>query len=237
MDFLCVTLPTVPENLALDEALLLKCESGGGRETLRVWEWQQPAVVLGAGCAVNQDVDTVACQAANVPVLRRASGGGTVLLGPGCLLYSLVLSYDRHPQLQQIGPSYRFILERICLALNVPALKSAGISDLALDSLKVSGNAQQRKRHYLLHHGTLLYAFDTAKVGRYLRMPSRQPAYRKGRPDTAFLTNLPLGREEIVARLRQAFGAYRNLEDWPAEAVEQLVSNKYALPEWTKGRR
>ena len=48
MNFLDLTLPSVAENLALDEALLLECEAGTGQEVLRLWEWPRPAVVLGA---------------------------------------------------------------------------------------------------------------------------------------------------------------------------------------------
>jgi lipoate-protein ligase A len=91
--------------------------------------------------------------------------------------------------------------------LAVPQLRPAGISDLALGSLKVSGNAQQRKRTHLLHHGTLLYAFDITRVDRYMRQPARQPEYRQRRAHADFLTNLPLPREEIIGRLRMAFGA------------------------------
>ena len=47
MDFLNVSLPTLAENVALDEALLLEAEAGGPA-LLRVWEWSQFAVVLGA---------------------------------------------------------------------------------------------------------------------------------------------------------------------------------------------
>jgi lipoate---protein ligase len=222
--------------LALDEALLLQCESGTGQEVLRVWDWPHAAVILGAACAVNQDVHEAECQADHVPVLRRSSGGGTVLLGPGCLMYSLVLRYDRTPALRQIGSSYCEILKSICRPLAVPGLRPAGISDLAQNSQKVSGNAQQRKRNCLLHHGTLLYAFDAAKCGRYLRMPTRQPEYRQHRTDSEFLTNLPLGREELVRHLRQAFGAAREAKEWPEKEVGQLVANKYALAEWSRRR-
>src|SRR5437868_2848192 len=92
MYFLEKTLPTLAENLALDEALLLEAEAGRGGEVLRLWEWPLPAVVLGAGCRLAEDVDEERCRADGVPVLRRASGGGTVLLGAGCLLYTLVLA-------------------------------------------------------------------------------------------------------------------------------------------------
>ena len=57
MEFLDVTLPSLPENLALDEALLLEAEAGRGGEVLRLWEWPRPAVVLGAGGRIADDVE------------------------------------------------------------------------------------------------------------------------------------------------------------------------------------
>src|SRR6185437_14246053 len=57
VDFLDLTLPTAEENLALDEALLLEAEAGRRGETLRLWEHPHPAVVLGAGCRLLDDVD------------------------------------------------------------------------------------------------------------------------------------------------------------------------------------
>src|SRR5215470_19204848 len=101
MHYLDLTLATPAENLALDEALLLEAEAGRGGEVLRFWEWPLPAVVLGAGGRLAEDVDEAACRADVVPILRRSSGGGTVLLGNGCLLFSLVLAYDRSPLLRQ----------------------------------------------------------------------------------------------------------------------------------------
>src|SRR5438309_1902620 len=113
MQVLELTLPSLPENLALDEALLLQAEAGHGAEVLRLWEWQQSAVVLGSGCRLIEDVEVEVCRQDEVPIWRRASGGGTVLLGSGCLCFSLVLAYDRSPALQDIRPSYRYILERL----------------------------------------------------------------------------------------------------------------------------
>ncbi len=62
MEYLDLTLPSVAENLALDEALLLRAEAGEGDEVLRFWEWHSPAVILGAGGRLAEDVDEAACQ-------------------------------------------------------------------------------------------------------------------------------------------------------------------------------
>jgi lipoate-protein ligase A len=238
MHFLDLTLPTLAENLALDEALLLEAEAGRGGEVLRFWEWQEPAVVLGAGCRLTRDVDEAACRAERVPILRRASGGGTVLLGPGCLLYSLVLDYDRSPDLGDITSSYAYILGHVRAALQdlLPDIQLAGTSDLAAAGSKFSGNAQQRKQGYLLHHGTLLYDFDVGKVGRYLRLPARQPDYRNQRDHPAFLVSLPIPRAELARRLRVAWQPETETIAWPRERVEQLSADKYTRPEWIRRR-
>jgi lipoate-protein ligase A len=238
MDFLDLTPPTLAANLALDEALLLEAESGRGGEVLRVWEWPHAAVVLGAAGRVADDVDESACAADGVPLARRSSGGGTVLLGPGCLLYSLVLRYDRAPELRAIGSSYRFILGRVAesLAPLQPGIMMAGSSDLAAGGRKFSGNSQQRKRDHLLHHGTLLYGFDLPLIGRYLREPPKQPGYRAQRPHGAFVMNLPADAAALRTRLRAAWEAERVTSSLPRELVEQLVAEKYARPDWVDRR-
>jgi lipoate---protein ligase len=231
-----LTLPTLAENLALDEALLLEAEAGRDGEVLRFWEWPGPAVVLGAGSKLHTDVDVDACERDGVPILRRASGGGTVLLGPGCLLFSLVLRFDRAPALRDVNASYRYILGRIVGALQpLAALECAGISDMAVAGRKCSGNAQQRKSQCLLHHGTLLYGFDLAQIGRYLRPPENQPAYREGRPHLEFVANLPAAAADLKRLLALEWGA-AGRADLPASQVAELVAQKYSLVEWNRRR-
>jgi lipoate-protein ligase A len=237
MRFLSLTLPTPAANLALDEALLLRAEAGEAGEVLRCWEQPSLAVVLGAGCRLADDVDEAACRADAVPILRRSSGGGAVLLGAGCLLYTLVLDGERAPELAGIRSSYAYILAKVAAALpEVNGVEPAGISDLAEAGRKFSGNAQQRKRRFLLHHGTLLYAFDLSRVGRYLRPPARQPEYRASRDHAAFLRNLETPADEIERRLRAAWDAEMIESEWPVERVRQLVAEKYTTEEWLRRR-
>jgi lipoate-protein ligase A len=176
-------------------------EGGAEDETLRLWESPSLVVVVGRSGVISNEVEQEACAADGVAVLQRDSGGGAVLLGPGCISYSLLLSLERHPELRNVRLSYRLILGCLARALAVPGLEIRGVSDLAIGGRKVSGNAQRRGRQALLHHGTLLYEFESRWVERYLKQPPRQPDYRCGRCHSDFLGNLPLSRDQIRMRL------------------------------------
>ena len=237
MRLLDLTLPTAAENLALDEALLLAAEEAAAGEVLRLWELPSLAVVLGAGGSVAIDANAAACAADRVPILRRASGGGTVLLGPGCLCFSLVLSYDHAPGLDQIRASNQYVLARVSRALRrVTAGDPEGTSDLAADGLKFSGNAQQRKRTHFLHHGTLLCGFDIALMAKYLNAPERQPDYRQNRPHAEFVANLPSTAAEAKRLLVAEWQPEGLHEPIPSDAVRELVAAKYSRDDWNRRR-
>ena len=154
--------------------------------------------MLGRGGRIAEQVNQPACAANNIEILRRCSGGGAVVLAPGCLNYSLVFSLEAHPQLRHVQRSFHEILSPIAHALGATI---CGQSDLVWQGRKVSGNSQRRVAGALLHHGTLLYRFDPELAARYLLEPARQPDYRHRRPHTEFLGNLPYSAEEIQRRV------------------------------------
>jgi len=195
-------------HLARDWALFQSVEAGTSEILYRYWHAIQPVVVVGRNSHVDDDVIHEKCRADKVHVLRRFSGGGAVVLGPGCLNYAVALSFVSQPAaLRDVAGGFRFILQRIVAALGIPGLTIAAGTDLVLDGRKVSGNAQRRGRRALIHHGTLLYDFDPRLVTRYLKEPARQPAYRGARRHLEFIGNLPLPADTIRARLETAWTA------------------------------
>ena len=237
MRLLDLTLPDAAANLALDEALLQSAEETEGGEVFRMWELPSPAVVLGAGGSMAIDVNIAACEADGVPILRRASGGGTVLIGPGCLCFSLVLAYDSAADLEDIRASNRYVLGRVAIALRpLAAARFEGTSDLAVNSLKVSGNAQQRKRRHFLHHGTIRCGFDLGLSEKYLPPPERQPEYRRNRAHTAFVANLTTTTGEVKRLLAAEWRADGEYEPMPWELVRSLVAGKYSRDDWNRRR-
>lgn len=235
MEFLSTTLPSLVENLALDEALLEELEtSEQPRETLRMWEVDAYAVVLGRASKSQQETNFDECQALGIPLLRRCSGGCAVLVGPGCLLYSVTLNVELRPELQSITQAHAFVLERIAraLAAELPEIQTAGISDLIWSGRKFGGNSLRCKRRGLLYHGTILYDFDLPLISRCLARPPREPEYRAGRAHGDFVGNLPLTREVLLQKLPACFQAIKERKDLPQGRLAELIRSKYSRQEW-----
>ena len=154
------------DNLIFDEMLLGSAEDGSAGEALRFWESPVYFVVLGRTSGRAEDVNEGAVEKDGVRILRRVSAGGTVLQGPGCLNYSMALSYDRGPGMRNIKSSYEAVLGYVISALRALGItaKWEPVSDLSCEGKKFSGNAQARRRKYFLHHGTILYGFSVPLI-------------------------------------------------------------------------
>ena len=233
-----ITFPTPHQNIAIEEALLDHAETTN-TQWLRFWESPTYFVVLGRGNKVLENCIPSACTQDDIPIIRRCSGGGTVLQGPGCLNYALILSAEHHPSLAQITHTNHYILNLLkdALSTQIPNLHVRGHSDLCIDTLKISGNAQRRKRHHILFHGTFLYNFDLTKISSYLCPPPLQPEYRNNRPHQKFVTNIPLTAQEIKTAIITHLGAtlQKTIPDLQIP-LTTLVNQKYMKSEWNYDR-
>jgi lipoate---protein ligase len=236
MKLLDLTLPSPAENLACDEALLNACEENGGEEILRFWEARETFVVVGYANKIATEVNVENCRAKQIPILRRCSGGGTVLQGADCLNYALALKIKGNSPLASISGANKFIMERnrsaIRTLLPESKISVSGHTDLALGDLKFSGNSQRRKKNFLLFHGTFLLNFDLTLVGEFLRMPSFQPDYRASRSHEDFLVNLNLPVAQVKVALKKVWEATDELKIVPNSEIQKLAAQKYSTDEW-----
>jgi len=224
-NLLDLTLPSPLENLALDEALLDDLEENESHPVLRLWESDRYFVVLGRSSSLVDDVHIDACRQDSVPIWRRASGGGTVLQGPGCLSYAVVLPISLHADLRDIRLTNTFILQRMANALSrwQPGIAVQGISDLTVKGRKISGSAQRRKRNALLFHGTVLYRMHAHIICRYLKQPKRQPDYRSDRPHDDFLNTIDAPLHEMKQAIATVWHADTEMELWPRSRMRVAV--------------
>ena len=198
------------ENILFDDVLLHLSETKKMGEVLRFWESSIPFIVLGRISKAQEDLNYQTIRDDGIAVLRRSSGGGTVVQGPGCLNYSLILSKTANPVVADIRKSYQFILGRTVESLQKLGVKASffPISDIALTDgqKKFSGNAQRRGKEFILHHGTILYDFDLKLIPRYLNMPKDIPEYRQARSHESFVVNISRDASEIKRTLSETWG-------------------------------
>jgi lipoate---protein ligase len=244
MQFLDLTLPGLAENLALDEALLQAADQKDNSraqpstEVLRVWQSNEVAVVVGRSSRVADEVDLQQSQQLGIPVLRRCSGGASVVIGPGCLLYSLLIDLENKPSLRMLDEVHRHVMERMLKAIQ-PILSSVttdGTCDLVFNNRKFSGNSLKVGRNWTLYHGTILLEMNLSWLDRLLKHPPREPVYRHGRSHSEFVTNIGIDRVELTHALRRAWQAEEAMNNCPMELVPELVKNRYSQASWNHQR-
>jgi len=225
------------ENLSCDEVLLDFCEANDGPDLLRFWESSSYFVVLGYTKSLQKEVNITECKQQQIPVLRRCSGGGTVIQGSGCLNYSLISKIPSEEFPHNIPATNCRVMKmqrdalRELLSGNV---EIRGHTDLTWNRLKFSGNAQRRKSRYFLFHGTILLNFDIDLVQKVLLMPEVQPEYRDGRSHKSFMTNLPLDKNQVQMAIATKWNVDSKFDALPLEQIETLAAEKYLSPQWNE---
>jgi lipoate---protein ligase len=233
MKYLSQSFATIPENLAADE-WLLDCVGESDAGCLRSWTPPDTAVILGRGNSVRKEAKLDACADDGIGVFRRTSGGGTVLLSPDCLCFSIVVPASGPFATFTAAETNTYILSKIETALNsLPSasVSTAGDTDLVVGNSKIAGSAQRRSRNGILFHGVILLTANLLTIGKYLHLPTRQPDYRQNRPHQEFLSNVPWSRADITTALRTAWaaGQERNEID-PAQL--RLLTARHRNPDW-----
>ncbi len=174
-------------NLSLEEYFLLESPPASGSMYLVFYE-NFRSIILGRSLNKAEEIYE---HKRHSPVIRRGSGGGSVVHFYGNLNYALILNLSDYPELQSVKKSYEAILDAVVRAFGGFATP-AGISDIAISQLgalrKISGNAQLRKRKRLLHHGTIIYnTRNISDISFCLRSPPQEPDYRGKRAHDDFL--------------------------------------------------
>jgi lipoate-protein ligase A len=231
-------------HLALDEVLANEVGEGRRGPTLRIWEWDEPAVVIGSFQSVKNEVDPENAAKYGIQVVRRISGGGAMFMEAGSVVtYSIYAPADL-VQGMSFADSYAFLDEWAIIAL-----KSLGIdavyqplNDITSPSGKIGGAAQKRLGSgAVLHHVTMSYDMDGQKMTEVLRI-GREKISDKGITSAAkrvdpLRSQTGLSRAEIIEQMKLTFknlyGATDgDLTEAEYAAAEKLVAEKFDTEEW-----
>ncbi len=156
----------------------------------RIWTPDSNWLVLGNSQDPEKELNVVEVRNDAIPVYKRRSGGGAVLLSSGCLCLGFRFSKRKEFNLQdyfKIGSDH--IRNVVKTALDI-VLEPKGISDLVFEDRKVVGCALYMPRDYVLYLASILIEPNFFEIDRYLAHPSKEPEYRSRRPHSEFLVGL-----------------------------------------------
>ncbi len=235
------------ENVALDEVLLREVAAGRRGPTVRFWEWEDKAAVIGSFQSFQNEIDAAGAQSHGVEVVRRISGGGAMFMeGGNCVTFSLYAPLSLVAGLDY-EESYKFLDQWVLNALSTMGVNAfyEPINDITSDKGKIGGAAQKRLAAgggVILHHDTMSYDIDADKMLEVLRVGKAKISDKgirsaKKRVDPLrSQTGMP--REEVIDTMVDAFqkttGA--RLGEVTLDEVERaraLVAEKFGTEEWT----
>jgi lipoate-protein ligase A len=230
--------------MALDEVLAIEVGEGRRQPTLRIWEWNEPAVVIGSFQSLKNEVDPENAALHGFTVVRRISGGGAMFMEAGSVITYSIYAPSELVQGMTFADSYAFLDDWV-----LTALKSLGIdayyqplNDITSPSGKIGGAAQKRLGSgAVLHHVTMSYDMDGEKMVQVLRI-GREKLSDKGITSAAkrvdpLRSQTGLTRAEIIDRMKQTFtGLYGavsgEITDEEYAKAADLVANKFGTDEW-----
>ena len=242
-------------NMAVDEAILLAQEQQPN-PTLRFYGWTQPAFSFGYFQNIAKEVDIDACRADGIELVKRMTGGGTVVHGWE-LTYTLIL--PRSDREISVANAYQRIGQSLTQAfqeLGIPARCYASCTDtrettpnicltnpaehdvMSANNKKLAGVSVRRNRHGIIFQGYISLDMPPPEI---LTRLSKDPATRQRLREKSTAINTDgrsITRNALIQAISETFdlgiafksGKLRSAEQKQAET---LVKTKYATAAWT----
>ena len=204
-------------HLAVDDVLAREVAAGRRAPTLRIWQWERPAIIIGNFQSLRNEVDLEAAERLGVQIVRRGTGGGAMFVEPGAWVLQ---------GLKEVG------IDAFYKPLN----------DISSPKGKIGGAAQKRySGGTVLHHVTMSYDMDAEKMMQVLRI-GREKLSDKGITFAAkrvdpVRSQTGMTREEVIARLIGTFktlhgGTEGGISEEEMAAAATLATEKFETVEW-----
>jgi len=245
-------------NMAIDEALMLG-QKEAALPTLRFYGWTRPSFSFGYFQKISEEVDVPKCREQGIGLVRRPTGGGTVIHGwdltytvavpldnplvPGNILESYSLIHDCLIQgLQQLGIKAEHFSEQSGSSEKLPnvCLAKPTKYDVLIGGRKVAGAAQRRKHKVLLHQGYIALDMPSDEMTALVSMQNDLSQFI-AETSTAVnsVSRYPVDREKLANAVASGFETALNirlvpegLNEMESETADELVKTKYGTDEW-----
>ena len=225
-------------NLALEEYLLKNYDLQ--EDLFYLWR-NSPSVIYGRNQNPFHEINLGYAHQNNIPVIRRISGGGTVIHDLGNINFTYITK-----SLDHLNDYAHFLLPIVSI-LNKLGIETAFIPKchIYLNDKKISGNAQTFHKNRVLHHGTILFDLDKERASKLTKDQSFVTGKHidSVRADITNIKNKIWVRdsiEDIMKFIQDEILLYDTkkvikLTDDEINEINYLAENKYKTFEWNFG--
>jgi lipoate-protein ligase A len=240
-------------NMGLDEAILKMAIEKKSLNTLRLYKWKPSTASIGRHQSLSNEIDTKFAKDRGYNIVRRITGGGAVFHDENReITYSIVcpVKFLENLGAKKVIEQFEIITQGVIMGLMIFGLKPEKdvihCPAILLEGKKFSGNAQVRKKGYILQHGTILLDIDPDLMYSVLKAPGnvgKSKMVRSVRAKCIGIKNHIQNYEEgkLITSLKRGFEKSLNIEleegifsEDERELAESLVKEKYANLEWLK---
>ncbi|KAJ7974391.1 Lipoate-protein ligase A [Quillaja saponaria] len=181
-----------------------------------------PAIVMGLSGKLPELVELGSVLRDRIPIIRRFTGGGTVIVDYGTIFVTLICNKDAVPDVQPFPRSIMswsgLLYGEVFEGIGDFRLRE---NDYVFGDHKFGGNAQSITKLRWLHHTSFLWDFDVKNMS-YLKLPVKAPKYRSERGHTDFICRMKelLPRAEFIERTIKAIGNHFSVKSVSLESVD-----------------
>jgi lipoate-protein ligase A len=234
--------------LAVDECLAHRVGTGASQPTLRLYTYRSHCALVGRFQNIDNEINRAYCEAHDIELNRRPTGGGAIIMGQDQLGIALCMPGREEDSYRHARELMVHFSAGIISGLEALAIQAAfwGKNDVEINNRKVAGLGVYRAPEGgLLFHASVLVDLDIAFMLHVLKTPfekitdkaiatvaDRVTTIRRESGSPVTLDDI---RASIAAGYRRAFGvslAPGDLLPDELEAIDVLEQSKYLAPEW-----
>ncbi|KAK9146462.1 hypothetical protein Sjap_006365 [Stephania japonica] len=185
-----------------------------------------PTVVMGIAGKPSELLELEVVMEDQIPVVRRFTGGGTVIVDSGTIFATFICNKD---DVHGVQPYPRPIMHWTSLLYMQVFQGTADFhlreNDYVFGNHKFGGNAQSITKNRWVHHTSFLWDYEVKNMA-YLKLPTRAPEYRSARGHTDFICRMKdyLPKSEFFEKTIASVGSHFSLRPIKLEAVEASMT-------------
>jgi len=211
---------------------------------LMLWRADE-CVMLGNYQVAAAEIDLNYAQSANIRVLRRSSGGGTIYVDSGTFFYTVISPLKDYQYALQL--TRETVATPIVNALNemkIPA-ELQGRNDIVVHGKKVSGLAQYACNSRLCSHGSLLFDTDLDVLTKVLQVDESKISSKALRSVRSRVTNLReyhnCSPDDFFDLFKQKLFEGNQIQEYTLSdeeliEIDKIYNEKYGNPSWVHER-